>query len=144
MEVKDVDNNKYGFIYKTVNTITGISYIGQRRIKNDSSDDRYLGSGTVLIRAINKYGKENFKREILAYASSQQELDRLEREFIEKFNASESSKYYNIHEGGMGGNTQKGWSKEQKEELNKKCQLLQVEKRMVCMAKDIQRNQEQV
>lgn len=67
----------YFFIYKTVNMINGKFYIGQHRTKY--LKDGYLGSGNVLKRAIDKYGRENFKRIILEYCSSAEELDENER-----------------------------------------------------------------
>ena len=49
------------FIYITTNLITNEKYIGKHY---GTEDDSYLGSGKILQRAILKYGKENFKREI--------------------------------------------------------------------------------
>lgn len=48
------------YIYKVTNIINGKYYIGQHRTKK--LNDGYLGSGTNIIRAIKKYGKENFKK----------------------------------------------------------------------------------
>lgn len=48
-------------IYKTINLINNKIYIGQDRNNNPN----YLGSGKKILRAIKKYGKQNFKREIL-------------------------------------------------------------------------------
>ena len=50
-----------GFVYKTTNLIDGKIYIG----KYSGKDKKYLGSGTYLKNAINKYGRENFIREII-------------------------------------------------------------------------------
>jgi hypothetical protein len=50
-------------IYKTTNLINGKIYIGQ-----DSNDNKnYLGSGLKLKRAIKKYSKENFIKEVIVY-----------------------------------------------------------------------------
>jgi hypothetical protein len=49
------------YIYKTTNLINGKIYIGKRSHENPEKD-RYLGSGRVLIQAIKKYGRENFKK----------------------------------------------------------------------------------
>lgn len=72
--------NKVGFIYKTVNLINGCWYIGQ--CSNDPRE-KYLGSGKILTQAIVKYGKENFKREILEYCYPE-DLDDRERYWIKK------------------------------------------------------------
>lgn len=62
----------YYFVYKTTNTINGKFYIGKHRCK-DLSKDSYLGSGRTLRQAIKKYGKANFKREILCFFESEEE-----------------------------------------------------------------------
>lgn len=103
----------YRFIYITTNLINKKKYIGQHT--TDNLNDGYLGSGKLLHRAIEKYGIENFKREIVVYADSVKELDKLEMQYIEKFNACSSNDYYNIHVGGSGGNTILGYTKEEKE-----------------------------
>lgn len=56
-------------------------YIGQRTTSN--IDDRYTGSGVYVRNYFRKYGKDNtYKKEILAYAKDQEELNRLEAEYI--------------------------------------------------------------
>lgn len=88
---------KVGFIYKTTNLVNGKFYVG--KCMNDPRE-KYLGSGKLLVQAIEKYGRENFRREILQY-SSQEELDDLERIWIERLNARTLG--YNLQEGGTGG-----------------------------------------
>lgn len=107
----------YGFVYETINLLNGVKYIGMH--KSDVFDS-YLGSGKILRRAIKKYGKENFERKILATAETEEELAQLEIYYIELNHACSSKKYYNIHEGGYGGNTIKGYSEEQKEQYKLK------------------------
>lgn len=50
--------------------------------------------------AIEKYGKENFKKEIICECNSFDELCKKEKEIIRKHNAVSSYKYYNIDYGG--------------------------------------------
>lgn len=90
------DNNYAGFIYITTNKITGTKYIGQHTKFND----KYLGSGHLLCKAIDKYGRENFERKIIDYAKTKEELNELEMFYIKKYNAVESPDFYNIAEGG--------------------------------------------
>ena len=71
----------YGIIYKTINLINGKIYVGQTTRNNRP---KYYGSGTYLINAINKYGKDNFKRETLEECNSQIELNTREIYWISK------------------------------------------------------------
>ena len=111
---------KQYYIYLTINLINGKKYIGKHY---GELDDSYLGSGTILQKAINKYGKQNFKKEILYISKDEKENCIKEKEFIQAFNATQSKQFYNIHEGGAGGNTTAGWTKEQKENYSKKLSL---------------------
>lgn len=88
------------FIYITTNLITKEKYIGKHYGK---LDDSYLGSGKILMRAIEKYGKKNFKRDILYISKTAEENNIKEKEFIKVFNAVKDRTFYNIAEGGDGG-----------------------------------------
>ena len=85
-------------IYKTTNLINGNFYIGQ----DSKNNPNYLGSGTLLNKAIKKYGKENFVKEIIECCDSKQQLN--EREI---FWILELKPIYNIAIGGSGGDTYK-------------------------------------
>lgn len=98
------ENKKIYYIYLTTNLINGKIYIGQRTCQ-DPSTDKYLGSGTILKKAIKRYGKENFHKEILYFCNDKKEMDEMEIWFIEKYNARDQSIGYNIH---IGGNNQNG------------------------------------
>lgn len=86
-------------IYKTTNLVNGKFYVG----KDEYNNPEYLGSGKLLHKAICKYGKENFKKEILEYCN---ELNHGEREvyWINELN-SFSPNGYNIMNGSFGGDT---------------------------------------
>lgn len=60
----------YGIIYKTTNLVNGKIYIGQHRCDTDEFDG-YLGSGSEILKAIDEFGKENFKRETLKICNNQ-------------------------------------------------------------------------
>ena len=93
----------YGFIYLTINLVNGKKYIGQRKIQKCGVDrDEYLGSGILLTRAIKKYGKENFKREVLDFANNIDELNSKEKYYISLYNAVDRDDFYNIDCGGRG------------------------------------------
>jgi|GEM_PF-3126310 len=91
----------HGFIYITTNMINGKKYIGQKIFGRGWK--RYLGSGKILKQAIEKYGRENFTREIISIAYTKVELDELEINFIKNHDATNSSDYYNIARGGESG-----------------------------------------
>lgn len=89
----------YGYIYETTNLINGKKYIGKHKF--NKFDKNYYGSGTNLKKALNKYGKENFKVIILEEVNTNQEdLDKAEIRWIEAANAVRSDKYYNNSYGG--------------------------------------------
>lgn len=92
---------KQYYIYKTTNLINHKQYIGKHY---GELDDSYLGSGTLLKKAIEKYGKQNFIKDILYIAKDNDEANIKEKEFIKIYNAVESELFYNLHEGGDGGN----------------------------------------
>lgn len=60
----------------------------------------YLGSGSLIKKAIKKYGVESFKKEILEKCFSIEELDEAERKWIKHFDAVNSDLFYNVHPGG--------------------------------------------
>ena len=110
-----------GIIYITTNKINNKRYIGKHK---GFKKDNYLGSGTLLKKAIKKYSKENFKRETLCYCYSDEELNEKEKFFIKMFNAIKRKDFYNIHEGGEGGKTTLGWNESQKKSFSKKMSSL--------------------
>lgn len=88
------------FIYKTTNRINGKYYIGKHKTKQKS--DGYIGSGRALKQAIQKYGRSAFRCEILEYAESDEQLNRLEEQYVtEQVVADRDS--YNMVVGGRGG-----------------------------------------
>lgn len=91
------------YVYKTTNLINGKIYIGiskKRSINNTS----YLGSGKALKKAIVKYGRENFLKEILIEDDSFKypDIQKLEIEFIKTMNSTNPKIGYNISQGGDG------------------------------------------
>lgn len=70
----------YYTIYKTTNILTDEYYIGQH--KTNILNDGYLGSGVGLKDNINKYGRDNFKKEILFILGSESQMNEKEVEIV--------------------------------------------------------------
>ena len=113
----------FGYIYMTTNLINGKKYIGQRKMKKgvlDPLEDNYLGSGTLLLRSLLKYGKENFSKKILQLCDNYDELNKAEKYWIAKYDAVNNNNFYNIATGGEAGDTWTGRSEEKKEAFREK------------------------
>lgn len=91
----------YGYIYLTTNLVNGMQYIGKH--KSDKFDENYKGSGKLLLKAIKKYGIENFFTELIEECFSLDELNRREKFYIYFCDADSDKNYYNIRSGGDGG-----------------------------------------
>ncbi len=89
-------------IYKTTNLINNKIYIGKQVTIRKT--DTYLGSGKLLRLSLKKYGRDNFKKEILQECNSLEELNERERYWIKELN-SIIPNGYNICLGGEGGDT---------------------------------------
>ena len=95
----------YYLIYKTTNLINGKFYIGKHQTNN--KNDSYLGSGIALEKAIKKYGRNNFIREILFECNSEEEMNQKEKEIITD-DLIKNKNCYNLGLGGEGGAMFKG------------------------------------
>jgi group I intron endonuclease len=85
----------------TTNLLNGMYYVGSHQ--TDDLNDGYLGSGKHLKRAIAKYGRENFKIEILHFLLSKEEMFNVEREIVNELFVK-NPLTYNLKIGGSGGN----------------------------------------
>ena len=111
----------YGYIYKTTNLLNGKIYIGQHKAK--AYDLSYYGSGKILKLAIEKYGIDNFSNKILCECSSKNDLDKMEKYFINKYDSRNPLVGYNISFGGDGGDTFTGLSEKEKQERISKLKI---------------------
>lgn len=85
-------------IYKTTNLVNGKQYIG----RDSHNNPNYLGSGTLLKKAIKKYGKENFKKEILESCETNDELVMREEYWLNYYDAGNNPLFYNLHNKSIG------------------------------------------
>lgn len=108
----------YYIVYRTTNLINNKFYVGIHKQKNKEFDG-YYGSGLLLIRAIEKYGIDNFSRETLYECETWTECRKLEKEIV-NVDLCNDEMCYNISMGGTGGNTTCGYNAEQKQAIVQK------------------------
>jgi len=92
----------YYYVYQITNLLNNKIYVGKHKSAKHPSENGYYGSGKQITAAIKKYGIENFKKEVLYYCSSLEEMADKEAEvvtedFVKRIDT------YNMHKGGTGG-----------------------------------------
>lgn len=105
------------YIYRITNIVNNKIYIGKHSSK--SLENNYYGSGIAIRKAIKKYGRENFKKEIVCICDNENELNKMEIFFIEKDGSFR--KGYNMTKGGEGilGHIQSAYTKAKASESRK-------------------------
>jgi group I intron endonuclease len=94
-------NQEPVIIYKTTNLINGRVYVGKDKHNNPT----YFGSGTLITQAISKYGKNNFRKDILEECSDEDVLSIREQYWIAELKTLYCYGGYNLTTGGEGGDT---------------------------------------
>lgn len=99
-----------GFVYQITNTLNNKKYIGKKnfyfsktkqvkgkkkRIKVESDWKSYYGSNKELQEDVNKYGEQNFRRDILMLCKSKGEFGYYEAKFQFENNVLERDDFYN-------------------------------------------------
>lgn len=88
-----------GYVYQVTNLLNNKKYIGSSN-KEPKDNWSYYGSGKLIKQAIEKYGKENFKKEILEETKKDARL--VEKKYLDKINAKNNPKYYNMTNDAVG------------------------------------------
>lgn len=89
----------YYTVYETTNLLNGNKYRGVHKTKDML--DRYLGSGTILITAIKKYGRDSFVKDVLFCAFTEGDAYIIEAILVDK-EWCDRTDTYNICVGGSG------------------------------------------
>jgi group I intron endonuclease len=87
------------YVYKITNLMNDMFYIGKH--STEHVDDGYMGSGTLLRRAIVKHGLDNFKKEILQFFDTADQALEYERQLVTR-ELVERKDTYNLNVGGSG------------------------------------------
>lgn len=100
----------YGYVYEIENLSNGKKYIGRKfftkagykqvkgktkKIRKESDWLDYYGSSPTLLKEVETFGKENFKRTILRLCKSRGECNYWEAKMIFETDAILDSRYYN-------------------------------------------------
>jgi len=80
----EIDETKYGYVYRITNLVNGKTYIGQHKIVKGEKWLSYMGSGRLIRLSLKKYGKSNFAKQLIYYAESKKDLDKSENKFIQE------------------------------------------------------------
>jgi group I intron endonuclease len=112
-----MSEKQFNYVYLTTNLITRKQYVGDHSTNNLS--DSYIGSGRpYLLNAVKKYGKSNFKRQILEQFNSKKEAFDNQKKYIEKYNTLYPNGYNLNITGGL--QCSEGWSEEAREKMGEK------------------------
>jgi hypothetical protein len=85
------------YIYKIINKLNNKIYVGRHRTeKREPLQDNYYGSGRYIRFAIEKYGKENFEKNILERCESCEQALLREIYWIETLKATDPDIGYNL------------------------------------------------
>jgi group I intron endonuclease len=93
-------------LYQTTNLVNGKVYVGVHKESQYPEVDDYLGSGIGIMRAIDKYGRENFKREFLVVFGCPEDAYAAEAVYVTEEFITEDN--YNMCVGGHGGDIRTG------------------------------------
>jgi len=103
---EELEGGAFGAVYLWTNLINGNQYVGRTvdLMKREKEHINGKGNKSLLYKAICKYGEENFKREILDVAYSNDELNEKEIYYIDKLGT-----YKNGYNQTIGGATSTGY-----------------------------------
>lgn len=108
------------YIIKFSTSVGTMYYAGKRKSKHkDPSDDPYTGSGTIISRAIKKYGKSCVD-EIKWFEHTKDTVAEEEKILISKVRTIHGEMCVNLADGGCGGDTYRNLTKEEKIDIKRR------------------------
>lgn len=129
---------RHYYVYKTINTNNEMCYIGSHYGK---LTDSYFGSGLAISRAIKKYGKSAFKKEILEIVDNKERLLEREAFWLKKFNCANNPLFYNLTNVAGSGFMSDGKTKEERDIIREKQEIGRRAKREQTIQKMLQTKQ---
>jgi len=97
-------------IYKTTNNVNNKHYIGAHATTD--ANDKYIGSGKHLLRAIKKYGTASFSKEVIFMAKSEAIMYWIEEMLVDRAYVNNVNSY-NLKTGGKSGSGLNRFTKEE-------------------------------
>ena len=97
---QEQNEKKYNYFYKITNLINGKYYYGIH--STNKLNDSYMGSGKIIKDAIEKYGRKNFIKEVIADYSTRKEASDHEKKIV-TLEIIELEECYNLRTGGDNG-----------------------------------------
>ena len=94
------------YVYVIVNKINLKLYFGSHSWDGEGLDPDYYGSGKLIKRAVNKYGKDNFIVYPIQFYNTVEECRKAEEELLTKYDVANNIYCYNIK------NASVGWTSE--------------------------------
>lgn len=84
----DAPEGTFGYLYEIAHRETGETYYGSHKFSSTEAFDRYFGSGSRITKAVAKEGKASFRKKIVSFHTSGEELLKAEEERHALENAS--------------------------------------------------------
>ena len=90
------------YVYVIVNKLNLKLYFGSHSWSGEGLDPNYYGSGRIIKKAVNKYGKDNFIVYPIQFYPTVEECRNAEEELLRKYDVANNPYCYNIKNGAIG------------------------------------------